>query len=168
MRVRLALGSVADQPADALVRVAPASIVGRTPDDLLVRAGPEITAVCNRLHREGYPRGLPVSEAVVTTAGLLPARWLVHVVVPVYSVKKDRAYQLSAAYRACLREADALGARTVVLPAFGACDPFWPLLEATRIGLGTLDGTPTRVSQVLLTLSNAAALEFFAEALARQ
>jgi O-acetyl-ADP-ribose deacetylase (regulator of RNase III) len=168
VRVRLALGSVADQPADVLVRIAPTTIIARSVDALLARAGPEITAVCRNLRREGFPHGLPVGETVVTPGGLLPAPWLVHVVVPIYSVKTDRAYQLSAAYRACLREADALGARTVAMPAFGAWDPFWPLLEATRIGLGTLEGTPTKVRELRLTLSNPAALEFFAEALARR
>ncbi len=168
MQVRLALGSVADQPADAAVRIAPPSIVARTADDLLLRAGPDIEAICRNLRREGFRRGLPVAETVVTQGGRLPAPWLVHVVAPTYSVKADRAYQLSAAYRACLREADVLGARTLAMPALGAWAPFWPLLEATRIGLGTLEGTPTKVREVRLMLSNPAALELFAEALARR
>lgn len=168
MRVRLALSSVADLPVDVAVRIAPTNLVARTVDDLLARAGPDIEAVCRALRREAFPDGVPVGEAVVTPGGLLPAKWLVHVVVPAYSVKHDRAYQLSAAYRACLREADSMGARTVAMPALGAWDPFWPLREATRIGIGTLEGTITKVHEVHLVLSNATALEIFAEALARR
>ena len=167
MHVRLALGSVADQTADAAVRIAPPSLVARNADDLLLRAGPDIEAICRNLRREGFRR-VPVAETVVTQGGRLPAPWLVHVVVPAYSTKTDRAYQLSAAYRACLHEADVLGVRTLAMPALGAWAPFWPLLEATRIGLGTLEGTPTKVREVRLVLSNPAALEFFAEALARR
>jgi O-acetyl-ADP-ribose deacetylase (regulator of RNase III) len=168
MRVRLALGSVADLPVDAAVRIAPPALVARSLDDMLARAGPEVETLCRTMRRDVYPHGLPAGEAIVTPGGQLSAAWLIHVVVPTYSVKYDRAYQLSAAYRACLREADSMGARTVAMPALGAWDPFWPLRESTRIAIGTLEGSITRVTEVHLVLSNTTALEVFAEALARR
>ena len=168
MRLRLALGNVADQPADVAVRIAPAALVARSADLLLARAGPEIEAACRALHRESFPDGIPVGEAVITRGGDLLAPWLVHVVVPGYVVTHDRGYQLSAAYRACLREADSVGARTLAMPALGAWSPIWPLVDATRIGIGTLEGTITHVQDVCLVLPGASALEAFAEALARR
>ena len=147
MRLRLALGNVADQPADVAVRIAPAALVARSADLLLARAGPEIEAACRALHRESFPDGIPVGEAVITRGGDLLAPWLVHVVVPGYVVTHDRSYQLSAAYRACLREADSVGARTLAMPALGAWSPIWPLVDAETADF-TIATMPARFAAV--------------------
>lgn len=168
MRVRLVLGTVAEQAADVLVRVAPRSLVGRVSDELLTAAGPEVRDSCRELRRLAFPGGVPVGEAVPTPAGQLPAHWLVHVVPPAFSIRADYSYLLAASYRACLRVADELSAPTVALAPLGSTPPYWPLDLMTRICLGTLYGTPTRVRQVRLVLSTPAALEIFAEAAARR
>jgi len=166
MRVRVSLGDLAQTPGDAMVRATPPRF--DTPDPLLGLAGPEVLSACTELRRLVYPQGLPVSEAVSTSAGALPARWLIHVAVPQFAVRSDHEYQFTAAYRSMLRVADELGAQTVALPPFGSTPPYWPLDQAIRCTFSTLLGTPTGVREVVLVLRSVAAYEGYAEALARQ
>jgi O-acetyl-ADP-ribose deacetylase (regulator of RNase III) len=62
--------------------------------------------------------GCPPGEAVATTAGRLPARWVIHTVGPVWTdadAEQHRATLISA-YRRSLELAEELGARTVAFP----------------------------------------------------
>ena len=61
-------------------------------------------------------KGLPTGQAVATTAGQLPARWVIHTVGPVWSSTEDRSHLLASCYRESLRVADELGARIGRLP----------------------------------------------------
>jgi O-acetyl-ADP-ribose deacetylase len=54
---------------------------------------------------------------VATTAGNLPARWVIHTVGPVYAKREDRSGLLASCHTESLRVADQLGARTVAFPA---------------------------------------------------
>lgn len=168
MQLRAVLGRVAEQHADALVRPAPTTLVGRTPDDLLLAAGPEVISVCRELRRSAVPGGLQPGEALHTPAGALPAQWLVHVAVPAFSVHVDRSYLIGRAYRSCLQEADELGAATVALAPLGSTVRYWPFDEVIRLCLGTLRGSLTAVRETRLVLSSPTAFERFAEALARR
>lgn len=47
------------------------------------RGGPAILEECRALRAGRFPDGLPAGDAVATTAGELPARWVVHTVGPV-------------------------------------------------------------------------------------
>jgi O-acetyl-ADP-ribose deacetylase (regulator of RNase III) len=168
VRVRLAVGTVAQASADVLVRVAPARLVGRPPDDVLLAAGPEVVAALRRERRLLGRGRLSPGAVVATGAGSLGAPWLLHVAVPAYDVHEDRTYLLSRAYREVLAAADGLAAATVVMPALGATPPYWPLAAAATLGAVTLHSTPTSVREVLLLVPTAAGLEPFAEALARR
>ena len=52
------------------------------------RGGPAILAACRELRASRYLDGLPAGQAVATTAGELPARWVIHTVGPVYSAQR--------------------------------------------------------------------------------
>src|SRR5699024_10188733 len=75
--------------------------------------GPDILAECRQLRETSLPDGLPAGQAVTTTAGRLPARWVIHTVRPVHSTREDRSATLSSCYRESLRVAAEIGARTV-------------------------------------------------------
>jgi O-acetyl-ADP-ribose deacetylase (regulator of RNase III) len=75
-----------------------------------------------RAARGASPRRLPTGQAVATTAGELPARWVIHTVGPVYSRRQDRSAQLASCYTESLRVADELGARVVAFPAGSAVE----------------------------------------------
>jgi O-acetyl-ADP-ribose deacetylase (regulator of RNase III) len=88
--------------------------------------GPEIQAESN----EKAPIGL--GEAVETTAGALPARWVIHAATMALGGPTS-AQIVRAATAATLRRADELGARSLGLVAFGTGVGGFPLDEAAAI-----------------------------------
>ncbi|NED70344.1 O-acetyl-ADP-ribose deacetylase, partial [Streptomyces sp. SID10244] len=76
------------------------------------------------------PSGLEASAAVATTAGDLPARWVIHTVGPVYSDREDRSQVLRSCYTRSLRLAASLGARSVAFPLISGGAYGWPLDDA--------------------------------------
>lgn len=111
-------GDITEQVVDAVVNAANASLLGGGGVDGAIhrRGGPAILRECRELRRTAHPDGLPVGQAVATTAGDLPARWVIHTVGPVYAKTEDRSEQLASCYRESLRVAGELGARTVAFP----------------------------------------------------
>ncbi|MBI5160475.1 MAG: macro domain-containing protein, partial [Micrococcales bacterium] len=97
---------------DAVVNAANSRLLGGGGvDGAIHRAGgPEILADCRRLRATMLPDGLPAGQAVATTAGRLPARWVIHTVGPVYSRGEDRSAILASCDRESLRVAGELGA----------------------------------------------------------
>ena len=108
-----------------------------------------------------YPDGLPAGQAVATTAGDLPARWVIHTVGPVHSAAEDRSELLASCYRESLRVADELGAQTVAFPAVSAGAYGWPLPDAARIAQTTVAQTSTRVREARFVLFTEAAFDAF-------
>ncbi|MGH3935838.1 MAG: macro domain-containing protein, partial [Pseudonocardiaceae bacterium] len=96
-----------------------------------------------------------------TTAGDLPARWVIHTVGPVYTESEDRSELLASCYRESLRVADELGAQTVAFPAVSAGIYGWPLADAARIALTTVQSTPTSVREARFVLFNETVLNAF-------
>ncbi len=87
---------------DVVVNAANPGLLGGGGVDGAIHAagGPEILARCRAL-RAGLPGGrLPRGQAVATTAGRLPARWVVHTAGPVWSADVDRS--AVAAFEAAL------------------------------------------------------------------
>jgi O-acetyl-ADP-ribose deacetylase len=128
MRITVVQGDVTRQQTDAIVNAANSSLLGGGGVDGAIHrhGGPEILAACRRLRAEAYPDGLPTGQAVATTAGLLPATWVIHTVGPVYSSREDRSALLASCYTESLRVAAELGARTVAFPAVSAGVYGWP------------------------------------------
>jgi len=91
----------------------------------------------------------------------------IEVVGPRVAVHEDRSFQLARGYREVLRVADVWGARRIALPATLAVGG-WPFDELTRIALGTLASTPTRVESIVVCCPTSAALERWAEALIKR
>lgn len=100
----------------------------------------EILAACKALRRTELPQGLPVGQAVATTAGGLPARWVIHTVGPVYSRSQDRSALLASCYRESLDCAEKLGATSVAFPLISAGAYRWPVDDAARIAVTTSAG----------------------------
>src|SRR5436190_23640196 len=115
MSVELVEGDITEQRVDAIVNAANSSLLGGGGVDGAIhrRGGPAILAECRALRASRYGRGLPTGQAVATTAGRLPARWVIHTVGPVYSATEDRAALLRACYTNALAVADGLAARSV-------------------------------------------------------
>ncbi|SDS39747.1 O-acetyl-ADP-ribose deacetylase [Microlunatus soli] len=147
-------GDLTEHSCDAIVNAANSSLLGGGGVDGAIhrRGGPEILQACQEIRRTQLPTGLPTGQAVATTAGRLPARWVIHTVGPVYSTSEDRSELLASAYRESLRVADEIGARTAAFPAISAGIYGWPLDDAARIAVHTVRDAPTQVADVTFVL----------------
>ncbi|WP_454196830.1 O-acetyl-ADP-ribose deacetylase [Nocardia sp. Marseille-Q1738] len=161
----LVRGDITEQEVDAVVNAANSALLGGGGVDGAIhrRGGPEIVAECRRLRASRYRAGLPTGAAVATTAGRLPARWVIHTVGPVWSAAEDRSALLASCYRESLRVADELGARTVAFPAISTGIYGWPMDDGARIAVETVRATETGVAQVRFVLFGESAYAAFAE-----
>ncbi|MGV1005103.1 MAG: O-acetyl-ADP-ribose deacetylase [Candidatus Nanopelagicales bacterium] len=129
-------GDITRVAVDAIVNAANSSLLGGGGvDGAIHRAGgPAILAACRELRRTRYPDGLPTGQAVATTAGDLPARWVIHTVGPVYRAAGARAADLlAAAYSSSLAVARELGAVSVAFPAISTGIYGYPIAEAAAV-----------------------------------
>jgi O-acetyl-ADP-ribose deacetylase len=167
VRIELFRGDITEQHADAVVNAANSSLLGGGGVDGAIhrKGGKAILEACRRIRAERLPDGLPTGQAVATTAGMLPARWVIHTVGPVYSRSEDRSGLLASAHRASLRVADELGARTVAFPAISTGVYGYPFELAAPIAVRTVRETPTNVEEVRFVLFGDEAYRAFERAL---
>ncbi|HEX6140932.1 MAG TPA: macro domain-containing protein [Candidatus Limnocylindria bacterium] len=135
-RLELALGDITTQRVDAIGNAANAQLAGGGGVDGAIHraAGPGLMAELRRR----YPSGTPPGTAVETSAHDLPARWVLHAVGPVWhGGDRGEAATLANAYRSCLRLADALGARSLALPAISLGVYGYPMADGARIAVET-------------------------------
>lgn len=161
------LGDITDQVVDAVVNAANSSLLGGSGVDGAIhrRGGPAILAACRELRAGRYAGGLPTGEAVATTAGELPARWVIHTVGPVYREHDDPAPLLAACHRNALRVADELGARTVAFPAISTGVYGYPVDEAAQVAVAVVREAETSIAEVRFVLFGEPAYDAFAAAL---
>jgi O-acetyl-ADP-ribose deacetylase (regulator of RNase III) len=166
MRIEIVQGDVTAERVDAIVNAANSSLLGGGGvDGAIHRAGgPAILAECRRIRADRYPDGLPTGQAVATTAGDLPARWVIHTVGPVYARHDDPAPLLASCHTESLRVADEVGARSVAFPAISTGVYGYPLDEAAPVALHAVRGADTRVELVRFVLFGEDALEAFERA----
>ena len=145
MDVTVVLGDITEQQVDAVVNAANRAMRGGGGvDGAIHRAGgPEILADC--IAR--FPHGLETGEAGWTTAGNLPARWVIHVVGPNFNAGQRDRGPLVSCYANALHVADELGAHSVAFPLVSAGIYGWPLEDAVDAAVETLRGTPTQVEE---------------------
>ncbi|HEU4754232.1 MAG TPA: O-acetyl-ADP-ribose deacetylase [Armatimonadota bacterium] len=134
-RIHIALGDITQAQVDAIVNAANSSLMGGGGvDGAIHRAGgSSILEECRRIRRS-LPDGLPTGEAVVTGAGNLPARFVIHTVGPVWSGGAAGEERLLAnAYRNSLQRAVESGARSIAFPGISTGIYGFPKQPAARI-----------------------------------
>lgn len=165
-------GDITLERVDAIVNAANSSLLGGGGvDGAIHRAGgPAILEECRALRAGALRDGLPAGSAVATTAGRLPARWVVHTVGPVHSTREDRSAVLASSYTESLRVARELGARSIAFPAVSAGVYGWPMASAARIAVDSVraalapDDDET-LDEVRFVLFSSEALDAFRSAL---
>ena len=134
--VIIKVGDITQEDVDAVVNAAnPTLLGGGGVDGAIHRAGgPAILAQCRTIREKHYPEGLPVGEAVITTAGNLRARYVIHTVGPIYGTNEGRDAALLAA---CYENSIALASRhqlsTIAFPAISTGAYGYPKGEAARV-----------------------------------
>ena len=167
-RITLVRGDITEQEVDAVVNAANSSLMGGGGVDGAIhrRGGPEILEECKQVRSNEYPDGLPTGRAVATTAGRLPARWVIHTVGPVYAKSEDRSALLASCHTESLRIADELGARTVAFPAISTGVYGYPLEEAAAVAIPAVRDADTKVEEVRFVLWDEDAQAAFERAVA--
>jgi len=138
-------GDITTQDVDAVVNAANRRMRGGGGvDGAIHRAGgPEVLEDCVRR----FPHGLATGDAGWTTAGRMPARWVIHTVGPNHSRGETDRDLLTSCYRRCLKVADELGAQGVAFPLISAGVYGWPLEDAIDAAVTTLRTTGTGVRE---------------------
>jgi O-acetyl-ADP-ribose deacetylase (regulator of RNase III) len=135
-RVVVMVGDITRQDVDAIVNAANSSLMGGGGvDGAIHRAGgPDILEACREIRRTQYPAGLPTGEAVITTAGNLPAHYVIHTVGPVYGEHEGREAQvLAACYKNSLRLAASHSLTSIAFPAISTGAFGYPRHEAANV-----------------------------------
>jgi O-acetyl-ADP-ribose deacetylase (regulator of RNase III) len=164
VNIELVTGDITKQHVDAVVNAANARMRGGGGvDGAIHRAGgPAVLADCVAR----FPDGLRTGEAGWTTAGDLPASWVIHVVGPNYLAgERDRGL-LTSCYRNALEVADELGAASVAFPLVSAGIYGWPLDDAARAAVETLREAQTRVARCIVVAFSKATYDALQRALA--
>ncbi|MDE0038992.1 MAG: O-acetyl-ADP-ribose deacetylase [Gammaproteobacteria bacterium] len=133
-RVTVKVGDITREDVDALVNAANGSLMGGGGvDGAIHRAGgPAILEECKAIRSSRYPKGLPTGEAVLTTAGRMAARYVIHTVGPVYGTVAAEA-KLAGCYRSCLALAVDRGLATIAFPAISTGVFGYPRQEAAAV-----------------------------------
>jgi O-acetyl-ADP-ribose deacetylase (regulator of RNase III) len=154
VQIELVTGDITAERIDAIVNAANSSLLGGGGVDGAIhrKGGPAILDECRALRASRYGRGLPVGQAVATTAGRLPARWVIHTVGPVWSGTEDRSALLRDCYRNSLIVAAELGARSVAFPLISSGVYRWPKEDAAVQALTALQTPPPAIRRVRLVL----------------
>jgi O-acetyl-ADP-ribose deacetylase (regulator of RNase III) len=163
MDVTVVQGDITQQQVDAVVNAANRAMRGGGGvDGAIHRAGgPAVLEDCVRR----FPHGLATGDAGWTTAGNLPARWVIHVVGPNYGAgERDRGL-LTSCYARALAVADELGALTVAFPLVSAGIYAWPKDDAVAAAVDTLRTTPTQVTEARLVAFDRATYDLIEGAL---
>ena len=166
-RIVLVEGDITEQYVDAIVNAANSTLLGGGGVDGAIhrRGGPAILEACKEIRAKEWPEGLPTGMAVATTGGVLPARWVIHTVGPVYANEEDPSILLAGCHTESLRVADEMGAATVAFPAISTGVYGYPLHEAAPVAIEAVRTADTAVQEVRFVLFGRDAFVAFERAL---
>lgn len=153
-KLELVQGDITDQAVDTIVNAANSRLAGGGGVDGAIhrRGGPTIMAETDKL----YPDGCSTGSAVITTAGQLPAKYVIHAVGPVWNGgKRGENELLAGAYRRCLELAVENDCQSLAFPSLSTGAYRFPMGQAAEIALSTVaefirdHGSPSLVRFVL-------------------
>jgi O-acetyl-ADP-ribose deacetylase (regulator of RNase III) len=147
-------GDITLQEVDAIVNAANSRLAGGGGVDGAIhrRGGPAIMQETDRR----YPDGCPTGSAVISTAGDLPAKYVIHAVGPVWSGgSRNESQLLAGTHQRSLELAVEHDCRSIAFPAISTGVYGYPLDQAAEVALSTVidflkqEGRPELVRFVL-------------------
>ncbi len=149
-KILAVLGDITTQEVDAIVNAANNAMRGGGGvDGAIHRAGgPEVLAECVAR----FPHGLATGDAGWTTAGRMPARWIIHTVGPNHTAGQRDRNLLVSCYRRALEVADELGVNTIAFPLISAGIYGWPLVDAIDAAVSAIMASKSRVEQARIVV----------------
>jgi O-acetyl-ADP-ribose deacetylase (regulator of RNase III) len=135
-RVVVLIGDITQQRVSAIVNAANSTLLGGGGVDGAIHriGGPDILKECRQLRATAFPSGLPTGQVAITTAGNLPAKYVIHTVGPIYWTNKAQdAMLLASCYENSLlcavdHEVSSIAFPSISTGAFG-----YPKHEAAAI-----------------------------------
>lgn len=171
-KLSLAQGDITRQAADAIVNAANNSLMGGGGvDGAIHRAGgPSILAECRKIVARQGP--LPTGQAVITTGGNLPARFVIHTVGPVWrGGANNEAQLLASAYSESLKLAAQNRLKAVAFPSISTGAYGYPLEPAAKVALKAVIGflkADFSLEEVRFVLFDSRTYEAYRKALAEE
>lgn len=169
-KVRLARGDITEIEADAIVNAANSTLMGGGGVDGAIhrKGGPQILEECKKIRASQLPAGLPTGKAVITSAGNLKAKHVIHTVGPVWHGGKHGEPELLAqAYRNSLQTAVDKGLKTVAFPSISTGAYGYPIQDASHIALKTVKDfleKKNHLDKVVFVLFSERDLQVYADA----
>jgi O-acetyl-ADP-ribose deacetylase (regulator of RNase III) len=155
-RVVVVIGDITRLDVDAIVNAANSTLMGGGGVDGAIHrvGGPAILEACREIRRTDYPKGLPTGEAVITTAGNLPAQHVIHTVGPIYGRHDGRESELLAScYLKSLQLAAEHSLKSIAFPAISTGAFGYPQVEAAQVSSEAIANyflTDNQISEVRL------------------
>jgi len=138
-KLTLVRGDITTQKTEAIVNAANSSLLGGGGVDGAIHrtGGPQILEECKKIRaKQG---GCPTGEAVITTGGLLKAKYVVHTVGPIWrGGNQDEEKLLINAYQSSLALAKEKGIRSLSFPSISTGAYGYPIQAAARVALSTV------------------------------
>ena len=144
-QIEIIHGDITTVHVDVIVNAANPSLMGGGGVDGAIHraAGPQLLEACKTVRQQQGE--CPPGHAVITLAGNLPARAVIHAVGPVWhGGDQHEASILEEAYRNCLRLAADNGYKTMAFPAISTGVYGYPKEEAAEIAVRTVTAFLTR------------------------
>jgi O-acetyl-ADP-ribose deacetylase len=150
-------GDITQQDTDAVVNAANNRMRGGGGVDGAIHdaGGPAVLEDCKRR----FPDGLATGDAGWTTAGAMPARWVIHVVGPNRNAGQTDRGLLTSCYVRALEVADEIGARSVSFPLVSAGVYGWPREDAIACALEVFRSADTAVGEARMVAFGASAYD---------
>lgn len=165
-RVEVRTGDITGLRVDAVVNAANPSLLGGGGVDGAIhrKGGEEILRACQAIRETRYPRGLPAGEAVLTTAGKLPARYVIHTVGPVWGRDEPAQELLASCYKKSIAIAAEHSLGSVAFPAISTGAYGYPKNQAAAVASSAISEALARtdaVARVSLVFYSDADLDVF-------
>jgi O-acetyl-ADP-ribose deacetylase len=136
--LELVEGDITRQSTDAIVNAANSSLMGGGGVDGAIHrtGGASILDACKQIRQTQYPDGLPPGQAVATTAGRLPAKYVIHTVGPIWhGGGRGEPELLASCYRQSIRVADELELTSVAFPSISTGAYGYPVAKAADVAV---------------------------------
>ncbi len=150
-RVTVHTVDITTQDVAAVVNAANSSLLGGGGVDGAIHrvGGPRILAECRQIRETTHPEGLPTGEAVITTGGNLPARYVIHTVGPIYGRNPEREAELLAAcYQNSLQLAIQHSCSSIAFPSISTGAFGYPKPEAAAVSSRAIKDFLTNDTQI--------------------
>ena len=148
-------GDITKLSVDAIVNAANSSLTGGGGVDGAIHkaAGPELLKACLEIREKEYPNGLPTGEAVITPGFLLPSKYVIHTVGPIWKGGSNNEEELlSNCYKNSLQLANRYNLKSIAFPAISTGVYGYPKELASKVAEKVIReyvNTPTSLQEII-------------------